>query len=244
MSWYARMRSSASSALRLLEAGDSNKRGGQGRDGASEIQNFSRIYRDGLWGRKLTQRFYSGPGSHDRVIVEPYVRAVRDYILSLGDPPDVVDLGCGDFNVGRQLRDVCRNYIACDVADDLIRHNSRALRKIRVDFRRVDIVEDPLPEGRVAFLRQVLQHLSNEQIARVLPKLKNFKFVILTEHLPIARDFPANLDHTHGAGIRVTKNSGVVLTAPPFNLRPTTERELCRIDKYGGSIVTTAYELA
>jgi hypothetical protein len=38
--------------------------------------------------------------------------------------------------------------------------------------------------------------------------------------------------------------SGVVLTSPPFNLRPQTERQLCRINSVDtGVLVTTLYGL-
>lgn len=48
----------------------------------------------------------------------------------------------------------------------------------------MNIVEDDLPRGDVATVRQVLQHLSNTQIGAALPKLARYKHVIVTEHVP------------------------------------------------------------
>jgi hypothetical protein len=209
--------------------------------GAAEI--FSRVYRNNLWGKRWGQKFCSGPGSYDEMVVGPYVESVREFLAGLPRAPDVVDLGCGDFQVGRRLRQACGGYIACDVVPELIRYNSKAFARQQVEFRCLNIIEDDLPDGEVVFLRQVLQHLSNEQIARVLPKLTRYRFVIFTEHLPGDPAFVPNLDHGFGSGIRVTRNSGVVLTSPPFNFEIASERHLCGV-RYGADVIKSiAYGL-
>lgn len=211
-------------------------------EGPAEV--FSRVYRNSHWGRSWGRKFFSGPGSHDPEVVDPYIRSVRDFLAEFPRPPDVVDLGCGDFHLGSQLRNLCGKYVACDVVPELVRHNARAFAQLQVEFACLDIVEDALPGGEVVFLRQVLQHLSNQQIAKVLAKLQQYRFLVLTEHLPADPGFEPNLDHDFGSGIRVTRNSGVVLTAPPFNLRIAMERQLCGVQYGGGLIKTLAYRLS
>lgn len=205
---------------------------------------FSRVYRDNHWGRRWGRKFFSGPGSHDPQLIEPYTQSVQDFLREFPRPPDVVDLGCGDFHIGSQLRNQCGRYVACDVVPELIRHNAAAFARRQVEFVCLNIIDDPLPAGEVVFIRQVLQHLSNAQIGRVLPKLRQYRFLVITEHLPAAEAFTANLDHQFGSGIRVTHDSGVVLTAPPFNLEVASERELCRVQLGGGAIKTIAYGLS
>jgi len=204
---------------------------------------FASVYRKNLWGRSLFRKFYSGPGSHDADLVEPYIKAVRTFLATLPAPADVVDLGCGDFNVGRRLRDACHRYVACDVVPELVAHNGRRFAALDVDFKCVDITNDPLPEGDIVFLRQVLQHLDNAQILQVLSKLNHYRFLVLTEHLPDAEEFTPNADQHNGSGIRLNVKSGVVLTAPPFNLQPRSEQTICCVKKYGGTIRTTVYGL-
>jgi hypothetical protein len=86
-------------------------------------------------------------------------------------------------------------------------------------FAQLDILEDELPEGDVCFVRQVLQHLSNEQICRVLGKLKKYNRVYLTEHYPTDNgSIRPNIDKIHGADVRVYRNSGVYFSEPPFQL--------------------------
>ena len=212
---------------------------------------FTTIYTEGLWnwGDSGGDDFCSGPGSRDDLIVSPYVAAVSAYLRRFGKP-DVADLGCGDFNVGSQLRPFCRGYIAADIVPPLIERNRVRYAGADVDFRVLDIVTDALPTVDVMMVRQVLQHLSNDDISRALEKIKrSCRHLVLTEHVPAGNDFPANADNKSGADIRLHKRvpSGVVLTVPPFDLVPKSETVLCEVSdgRPGGLgiIRTIAYEL-
>ena len=48
----------------------------------------------------------------------------------------------------------------------------RLKQYLNVDFRVGNITDEELPEGDVCFVRQVLQHLSNEAIANFILKIK------------------------------------------------------------------------
>ncbi|MFO1133136.1 MAG: glycosyltransferase family 2 protein [Hyphomicrobiales bacterium] len=214
-------------------------------EGASAGEIFSEIYRRKDWGEAddPTTPFYSGPGSRESAVVSGYVTAVADFLRSLGKP-DVVDLGCGDFKVGAQIRPWCGRYVACDVVPDLIAFNRNAYSHLDVDFRVLDMAEDALPEGDVVFVRQVLQHLGNAAIARAVAKIAvRYKYLVLTEHVPEAADFAPNVDIVTGAGTRLQLGSGVVLTRAPFNLAAASERIICESPQLGGVIRTTVYTL-
>lgn len=206
---------------------------------AAEV--FETVYRDRIWGGESSDGFCSGEGSSDPRIVTPYVAAVSAFLKSLPVRPRAVDLGCGDFNVGSQLREHCAEYVACDIVASLIERNRERFADRNVEFRAVDIARDPLPPGDVVFIRQVLQHMSNAQIAAVVPKLAQYRWAVITEHLPDDPGFVPNLDKLPGPGIRVPHGSGVVLTAPPFNFR-ASERELCLVQWSIGRIRTLVYE--
>ena len=200
---------------------------------------FSTIYRKKLWGGRFSFGAHSGSGSRNKIVVDPYVSAVRKFLLSL-ERPSVVDLGCGDFHVGNQLVDCARQFIACDVVDFLIEQNRRTFPS--VDFRLVDATSDDLPQGDVVLVRQVLQHLSNEQVSKILPKLCGYKYAIITEHIPGFAGFVPNLDKNAGADHRVNFGSGLVLTEPPFNFRAKRSQILCEAAEYGGIIRTILFE--
>lgn len=208
---------------------------------ASNSEIFSTVYAEGTWGRE--DAFNSGAGSRNPISYAPYVSAVTAFLAALPEAPTVVDLGCGDFFVGNQLAPVCKRYVACDVVASLIERLAAADHAHNVEFRCLDITADPLPDGDVVLIRQVLQHLSNADIARVVPKLANYRYAVVTEHHP-AGPFPPNADIPTGPHIRVGLGSGVDLAAPPFDLPYRDKRELCVVPGEGGVIRTTCYELA
>lgn len=196
-----------------------------------------------MWGGAADGDFCSGTGSRLESIVHPYIESVNSFLCEFPIAPDVVDLGCGDFNVGSQLRDSCGSYVAVDVVPELIQRNTRLFSKLAVSFECRDLVRDRLPAGDLAFLRQVLQHLSNAQIAAIIPKLYGYRWVVITEHHPCEPAYVANHDKPAGPGVRLRYGSAVVVTAPPFSLKPLETRELCSVNEGTDIIRTVAYRL-
>jgi hypothetical protein len=216
-------------------------------EGKSTKDVFATIYKDQLWGDVNSPKtFDSGSGSHDSTIVDKYVESIEKYFASK-QIVSIVDLGCGDFNVGIRLRPLFANYIACDIVPELIAHHQRHLSHLKVDFRQLDLSKDELPQGEVLFVRQVLQHLNNDLILKFVQKLKNssYKQLVLTEHIP-SGNFVPNLDKPVGSGIRLGRgkeDSGVVLTAAPFNFSPKKEEVICEVPQMNGVIRTIVYTL-
>lgn len=203
---------------------------------------MEQIYSLKLWGNNNSE-FYSGEGSHLPQIVNPYITTVTNFLTSFKNPLVVCDLGCGDFNIGKKLVQYSKKYIGVDIVADLIKHNKEKFKANNLEFHCLDIAKDDLPNGDCAILRQVLQHLSNTEIKSITDKLRAFKYVILTEHIPQGEFIP-NIDIISGQGIRLKKQSGVNLLAPPFNLKVKEEKELLSIplEKGKGVIVTTLYK--
>lgn len=187
---------------------------------------FANIYREGLWGGRPGE-LYSGPGSHDDSICVPYVNKIIEFLKGYeAKKPRVVDLGCGDFNVGRQLAPHCFQYVGADIVEDLIKKHSETEHAKQVRFCVLDMIKDELPDGDIALVRQVFQHLSNEQISKILPKLKKYKVVFITEHYSNENaDTIPNKNIVPGAGTRLAVDSGVYLDKPPFNI-PADSLEL------------------
>ena len=217
-----------------------------GLDGTRHTRKvFDQIYAQGRWGKKGEDGFCSGGGSHAPAVVKPYVAAVSVFLSGLGGKQDVVDLGCGDFNVGRQIRPSCGRYIACDIVQPLIERNLKRFADLNVEFRLMDLVADAWPPGDVVVIRQVLQHLSNRQVLKVVPKIANFRYAIITEHLPAQPGFKPNNDKVTGEFIRIRQQpaSGVVLHEAPFALQVMAQQTLCTVPADGGAVVTTLYRL-
>ncbi|MEQ1850409.1 MAG: class I SAM-dependent methyltransferase [Chthoniobacteraceae bacterium] len=212
----------------LLEGYRSLKRWAERRCNSQKTteQIFTEIYRAGKWGGS-EGNLCSGGGSLHEEIVGPYVTKVLALLCGITEfPIQIVDLGCGDFRVGRRFLDHCESYTGVDIVPDVVAANQAEFGSAKCRFAKLNIIDDPLPAGTVCFVRQVLQHLSNEQILKILPKLSQYRLVLVTEHYP--SDNPGarpNLDKVHGAGIRLYQNSGVYLDRPPFDV-PASQMEL------------------
>lgn len=178
---------------------------------------FTRIYATNAWGGSRGE-LHSGSGSVDPQMVSAYVDAIAACTAREGFRGlTFVDLGCGDFRVGRQLLPLCSQYVGVDIVAPLVERNQRESGDATTRFVHLDIVADPLPDGDVCFVRHVLQHLSNAQILAILPKLARYRWVFVTEHHPTDGSAVApNRDMVHGGYIRVCDGSGVYLTEPPF----------------------------
>ncbi|MCF7559206.1 class I SAM-dependent methyltransferase [Sabulilitoribacter multivorans] len=204
---------------------------------------MTQVYKKKLWGGNAYD-FYSGYGSHDSNITTPYIEVVRDFLTAFKEPLVVCDLGCGDFNIGKNLVHYTKKYIAIDIVESLITRNKKMFVAENLEFFCLDIVKDELPPADCIILRQVLQHVSNAEILNVVDKLYNFKYIILTEHIPLGT-FAPNKDIISGQGIRLKQNSGVNILEPPFNLKVIDKTVLNEhiLKNNKGRIVTTLYKL-
>jgi tetratricopeptide (TPR) repeat protein len=206
-------------------------------------QVFANIYAHHAWGNdRVGRRFYSGDGSHTPETVAPYVEAVNGFLRDLGGQVDVVDVGCGDFNIGSQIYQSCGRYQAFDVVPDLVTHNAAAFAHTGVTFAALDITRDTPPHSDVLFIREVFQHLSNDQIARALANIEGrYGYFVFTEVEP-KTPFTPNKDKPAGENIRMNLNqSAVVLTEAPFNQSFSSERLLCVVERKNDRVKTYVY---
>lgn len=203
---------------------------------------MEQIYDMNLWGSNGSD-FYSGEGSHHPNIKMPYVEKLSQFLASFESPITVCDLGCGDFNVGKELVQYAKEYFAVDIVDSLILRNKEKFKHDHVTFYCLDIAKDELPVADCAIIRQVFQHISNTEIESTLAKLSAYQYVIITEHLPNG-SFEPNIDIISGQGIRLKKRSGVNVLAPPFNftVKKVTNLLTIPLGTNKGVLVTNLYE--
>ena len=195
---------------------------------------FSKIYRTNQWGGKPGE-FNSGGGTTDDQISAKYI----DCITEIAERENfhmlrAVDLGCGDMRIGSEIAGLFRSYIGVDIVDSLIAHHRAANKNKNISFECINIIEDELPDGDVCFVRQVLQHLSNDQIIQIIPKLSKYRYVYVSEHLPKPnKGVKYNLDKPHGGDIRLYDNSGVYLTESPFNIEKPLVNKVLEVEGHG-----------
>ena len=208
---------------------------------AKDVMN--QIYEMNLWGGNQFD-FYSGIGSHDAKIIDPYLKVIIAFLESYNRSLIVCDLGCGDFNIGKHLTKYSKKYIAIDIVENLTKRNKNLYKDHNLEFYCLDIINDKLPSGDCIILRQVLQHLSNKDIEEVIKKITIYKYIILTEHIPLG-NFVSNKDIISGQGIRLKQNSGVNILEPPFNLKIKDQKQLEEhiLENNKGRILTTLFKV-
>jgi SAM-dependent methyltransferase len=181
----------------------------------SVAETFGKVYQTKAWGEN-GEPFCSGSGSRGPV-AELYcafvIKFIRDHQVQ-----SVVDLGCGDFAVGKRIVEASGvRYTGIDVVPELIEHHKSTVHDPRVSFQCADITNDPLPPADLCLVRQVLEHLSNDEIAKVLANLGNFSRTLISEGVPVhAKSF--NRDKSHGPDVRSYYGSGVYVDQPPFSM--------------------------
>jgi SAM-dependent methyltransferase len=187
--------------------------------GRSSLEIFENIYSEGKWGGDSPDE---GSGSGSEVAV---ARSYIDYVNTfLRDHPEiarVVDIGCGDFRVARHFElTEGQKYLGTDIVAPLVTRHSEHHGSDRVSFMQLDATADPLPEGDLYLVRQVLQHLSNGEATRVIEKVQALGgYALITEHHPApSRLTVRNLDKPTGPDVRVYDGSGLYLDHPPFDV--------------------------
>jgi hypothetical protein len=185
--------------------------------------------------------YYSGSGSENWNTRE-FVSEVQT-LVHRKSVHSIVDLGCGDFRVGSQILTPSVDYTGIDIVTSLIDSNNASFGSKNVRFIARNIIEDQLPGADLCIIRQVLQHLSNEQIARILEKISAYPLVVIAEHHPApTRLRRCNVNKAAGGDVRIVYDSGVYLEEPPYSLQNLAI--LCRtpVREYvvaEGEVITT-----
>lgn len=188
--------------------------------GKNNREIFDDIYANRRW--KGDGEISSGLGSATGVFGQ-YEDFIVKYIEDNGIS-SMLDIGCGDFQVaGRILSRLSGkvDYIGADVSTVVIEHNTRCHAAENVKFIQLDAVNDPLPTTQLVVVREVLQHLSNSDIGKILSKLQHFEHVLISNHTTV-KATRVNMDIPSGAATRSSFGSRLELSESPFNLEVET----------------------
>lgn len=136
-----------------------------------DLSVFDEIYATSYWGNG------SGEGSSLDATL-PYKKFLENFIKSKG-VRSVVDLGCGDWQFSQFVDFSGATYQGFDVANSVINENRKKYSTENVEF---SLLGDycNLPPADLLLCKDVLQHLSNEEIAKVLNVLPNYKYALIT----------------------------------------------------------------
>ena len=166
-------------------------------------------------------------------------------VIVYNDIHAITDIGCGDFWIMRHVLGHLDkigykfSYSGVDVVEDLISYNNERFGNERIKFYCLDAAQKNvrLPIGDIIIIRQVLQHLNNVDVSRILAKADKFKFALITEHIYEGDGVIYNADKITGADIRLNYKSGIYLERPPFNYSNIVH--LLKMPEFGGIIRTS-----
>lgn len=207
----------------------------------SNKEIFSKIYDTHQWGGEGKEDFYSGEGTYFKD-VQVYIDTVSDFIKE-NNIKTLCEIGCGDFNVtGVLLKNVEVDYTGLDVVPSLIDHLNKNYQTENIHFVCVDATspQAEIPQVDLCIIRQVLQHLNNDSILKILENTKHIPNLLITEHLPVNPE-EINGDKVTNGYIRLQNKipSGVYLDQAPFSKKIKKELLNLRLDdkNYTGEII-------
>ena len=155
---------------------------------------FDKIYNNNEW--------YFGSGSGSVAIFnKPFISFVNKFLKEHPEVKTVIDLGCGDWQIAKHFELGDRKYIGCDVSKFIIEKTRAKYATPARLFLHFDAVKNELPSGDLIIVKDVLQHLSNIDVVKIISKLNGCRYVIIS-----------NSFHDW-----ITTNKEIVNRKPPFN---------------------------
>ena len=149
---------------------------GQGTYDDQEFKEvFSRIYRENLW------KHGSGSGSNED-FCRNYVNFLNEFI-KVNNIKSVLDIGCGDWQFSKNIDFSNVNYLGIDVADSVIEANKKLYTKENIQFVCNKIENLEKQNVDLVLCKCVMQHLSFNEIFKILKSIENCKIWILTNDI-------------------------------------------------------------
>lgn len=185
---------------------------------------FTRIYQTGVWGRNENGEGTSGEGSVIANASE-YIACLNQFILN-NNVSSILDVGCGDWEITKDLRLEHVEYVGIDVVPKVIENNSRMYGRDNIHFQLADFTEEELPSMDLLICKDVLQHLPNKDIFCLIRQLAKFKWILITNDV-LSPGIKANRKLKERGGYRP-----IDLRCPPFMLNATS----LKLYKSGGRI--------
>lgn len=171
---------------------------------------FAGYARNNKWGDAES---LSGKGSN--LEATAMLRALLPPLLRDLGATSLLDVPCGDFYWMQHVDLTGISYLGGDIVPDLISANRARHARDDVAFQVIDLIEGPVPQADVVFVRDCLVHMSNAHVAAALRNIAASGSTWL-----LSTTFPETGRNTD---IATGQWRAVDLTKPPFSL-PAPDR--------------------
>jgi SAM-dependent methyltransferase len=174
---------------------------------------FGHIYEQDHWDGG------SGIGSAPDA-TEPY-REVLAEMLPSTDVRSVVDVGCGDWQLGSLVDWASVDYLGLDVVPAVVERNTSRFARPRVRFQLLDARLETPPAADLLLAKDVLQHWSNADVEAFLhTNLGRYRYCLITNDIA-STHWDGAVNHDVLLGEWRTLD----LEAPPFGHRAVWRRD-------------------
>jgi 2-polyprenyl-3-methyl-5-hydroxy-6-metoxy-1,4-benzoquinol methylase len=165
---------------------------------------FTDIYEQKVWGDG------SGGGSVPELL-GPYIQMVED-LLTATRARNVMDIGCGDGVLAAAIDWGSARYDGIEVVESVAKQAQRRRRSKSLIFR-VDVLTDVdvwrYVRSDIIIIKEVLQHLDIDSIARLLDNLCKFPLILHCSAVAGIVNSQIPMGGTRTVDLRL----------PPFNLK-------------------------
>ena len=141
-------------------------------------QVFTSIYDQAIWGKDESGKGTSGGGSTIEA-TEEYRAFLQDF-LKRHSIKSVVDVGCGDWQFSRLIHWGDIQYTGIDIVKPVIERNQKAYSTPSIAFIHGNGIYMDLPKADLLLCKDVLQHLSDEDIMAFTHQFGKFKHCLIT----------------------------------------------------------------
>jgi hypothetical protein len=137
---------------------------------------FRQIYASDLW------TLGSGPGSLP-VVNRPFIAFLETFIRE-NRIANIVDFGCGDWQYMSHVDLGGANYLGLDVVNQILVENTQRYGRPNVRFAPTPADLSNLPKGDLIIFKDVLVHLPNDYVAKVLGEARRkYRFLIAVNNV-------------------------------------------------------------
>ena len=173
-------------------------------------KRFNLIYKTNFWSSNESVSGYGSELKNTINIEKEIISIIKKYQIK-----SILDAPCGDFNWIKNVLDKDLTYIGGDIVQEIIDNNIRKFKNNKLDFIKLDITKENLPDSDLMICRDCLIHLSFKSIKLFFENFKKSKinYLLLTTYkLKDTNKEIDNLDIPDG------EYREIDLTRPPFLL--------------------------
>ena len=138
-------------------------------------QVFEKIYEKKKWGSNGT---LSGEGTRPEAAAE-YVLYLSNFLIAHPEINSILDIGHGDWKMWPDRYFSKFDYTGIDITSSVVDNCIRQFGNDHQRFIEADFLEIELPQADLLLIKDVLIHLSNDDIKKTLGRLSEFKYSIV-----------------------------------------------------------------